>query len=68
MAGPPRNMQSRSPKGSGGGSPPTRGRGLTPPASMTNAGKMLTPVPRVQPNIERTVQRPIPDKFSGGDR
>ncbi len=66
MAPPPRSMQSRSPKGSGGGSPPTRGRGVTPPASMTRQIKMLDPVPRVQPNIERTVQKPMPDGF--GDR
>lgn len=63
---PPRNMQSRSPKSSGGGSPPTRGRGLTPPAAMARAGKMLNPVPRVQPNIDRTVQKPLSDKYSGG--
>jgi hypothetical protein len=50
------------------GSPPSRGRGLTPPAAMTAPGTPLTPVARVNPTVERKVQRPMPPGFNGGQR
>lgn len=68
MASPPRSMLPRAIKVVAGGSPPTRGRGVSPPASMTSAGKPLTPVARVQPTVDRTVQKPMKDSFTGGDR
>ncbi len=68
MASPPRNMQARGPKSSGGGSPPTRGRGMTPPAAMSRVTQALAPNARVQPTVERKVGRQLPDGYSGGDR